>query len=322
LRYQRFIGELSMSLLDGYKKTLKPLDVEEPVDVWVHRPLAYLLALALYPTPVSPNAVTMFSIICGLFAGVCLASRGLPHHMAYGGLCIFLSAVVDCTDGQLARMRKTSSNFGRMLDGSADGIVSMAVIAGGAVEILRDHSRSPLEFGCFAVLIAITALTGAMHLGSYDHYKNLFLRMTNEKYREGEDMVTAVARRQSEGGKESALRRVVWWMYLSYCTTQDRIGLLYDPHTTRRINALPPYDPERARIFRQHNLTTMRVWRGFFGMGSMVFELAVFAALDALDWYAILRGIGLNLLYFGWLMPRQRRASREGFLATGIVAVR
>ena len=31
-----------MRLLDGYLKSLKPLDIEEPIDVWVHRPLAYL----------------------------------------------------------------------------------------------------------------------------------------------------------------------------------------------------------------------------------------------------------------------------------------
>jgi hypothetical protein len=307
-----------MSLLDGYKKSLKPLDVEEPIDVWVHRPLAYLLSLALYPTPVSPNVVTMFSIVCGILAGVCLIQRGIPHHMAYAGLFIFLSAVVDCADGQLARMRKTSSNFGRMLDGLADAVVSIVIVAGGAIEVLRDHSQSQLETGVFVVMIVLTAITGSLHTASYDHYKNLYLRVTNERYQEGEDMATAVARRQREADSETRFRSFVWWVYLSYFTTQDRFGLVYDPYTTRRINSLPPYDAERARIFRQHNATTMRVWRGLFGFGSMVFEFAAFAALDALDWYLILRGIGLNLVYFGWLMPRQRKASREGFAAMGV----
>jgi hypothetical protein len=311
-----------MSLLDGYKKSLKPLDVEEPIDVFVHRPLAYLLALALYPTPVSPNAVTMFSIVCGLIAGTCLVDRAIPHHMAYAGLFIFLSAVVDCADGQLARMRRTSSSFGRMLDGMADAVVSIVIVAGGAVEVLRDHSQSWQKTAIFAGLIVLTALTGSLHTASYDHYKNLFLRVTNDKYQEGEDMVTALARRQSEGGNETLFRRFVWWVYLSYFTSQDRFGLLFDPYTTRRINALPPYDAERARVFRQHNTTAMRAWRGLFGFGSMVFEFALFAALDALDWYLVLRGIGLNLVYFGWLMPRQRKASREGFLAMGLEPAR
>ncbi len=311
-----------MSLLDGYKKSLKPLDVEEPIDVFVHRPLAYLLALALYPTPVSPNAVTIFSIVCGVIAGVCLVDRGIEHHMAYAGLFIFLSAVVDCADGQLARMRKTSSNLGRMLDGMADAVVSTVIVAGGAVEVLRDHSTSWPAFLAFALLVVLAAWSGTLHTASYDHYKNLFLRVTNEKYQEGEDMVTAALRRQSQKNQETLLLKFVWWAYISYFTAQDRFGLRYDPYTTRRINALPPYDAERARIFRQHNATTMRVWRGLFGVGSMVFGFALFAALDALDWYLVFRGIGLNLLFFGWLMPRQRRASRESFLAMGIVPAR
>lgn len=311
-----------MTLLDGYKKSLKPLEVEEPIDVFVHRPLAYLLALALYPTPVSPNAVTLFSIVCGLVAGICLVQRGIPHHMAYAGLFIFLSAVVDCADGQLARMRKTSSNFGRMLDGLADAVVSIVIVAGGAVEVLRDHSNSRLEMTLFGALIVLTAWTGSLHTASYDHYKNLFLRLTNERYQEGEDMVAAKARRAAEAENETLFRRFVWWIYLSYFTSQDRYGLWYDPYTTRRINSLPPYDAERARVFREHNGATMRVWRGLFGFGSMVFEFALFAALDALDWYLILRGIGLNLIYFGWLMPRQRKASRDAFAAMGLEPAR
>jgi len=311
-----------MSLLDGYKKSLKPLDVEEPIDVFVHRPLAYLLALVLYPTPVSPNVVTMFSIVCGVLAGVCLVDRSIAHHMVFGGLFIFLSAVVDCADGQLARMRKTSSNFGRMLDGMADAVVSVVIVACGAVEVLRDHASSWRELALYACLVVLAAWTGTLHTASYDHYKNLFLRLTNEKYQEGEDMATALARRQSLKSEETPFLKVVWWVYLSYFTSQDRFGLWFDPYTTRRINSLPAYDAERARVFREHNITPMRVWRGLFGVGTMVFGFAFFAAIDALDWYLILRSIGLNLLFFGWLRPRQRRASREGFEAIGVVPIR
>jgi hypothetical protein len=107
-----------------------------------------------------------------------------------------------------------------------------------------------------------------------------------------------------------------------YVSSQDRFILWYDPYTTRRLNALPAFDAERIRIYRLHNSKTMRLWRGLFGFGTMVFGFALFAALDALDWYLILRGIGLNLLFFGWLMPRQRRASREGFAAMGVVPER
>ncbi|HEX7450981.1 MAG TPA: hypothetical protein VF294_01775, partial [Polyangiaceae bacterium] len=35
---------------DAYFRSLKPLEVEEPIDVWVHRPPAYVLARILMPT--------------------------------------------------------------------------------------------------------------------------------------------------------------------------------------------------------------------------------------------------------------------------------
>ena len=166
-----------MSLLDDYLKTLKPLDVEEPIDVWVHRPLAYLLALALYPTRVSPNAVTVLSILCGCAALVSMVVP-FPRHMLIAGMFIFLSAVVDCADGQLARMRKTSSAFGRMLDGAADAIVSFVIVAGGAWVIVRSHSSNVLEMAIYVGLVVLTAVTGSFHTGGYDFYKNLFLRLT------------------------------------------------------------------------------------------------------------------------------------------------
>ncbi|MGC4070019.1 MAG: CDP-alcohol phosphatidyltransferase family protein [Polyangiaceae bacterium] len=306
-----------MSLLDGYLKSLKPLEIEEPIDVWVHRPLAYLLALGLYPTPVSPNAVTFFSILCGLAAGGSMVCE-FPHHMALGGLFIFLSAVVDCADGQLARMRRTSSAFGRMLDGVADAIVSAVIVAGGAVVVLRERSSSMLELVVFGVLVVITAVTGSFHTGGYDFYKNLFLRLTNPKYQEGEDLVTATRRRQAQTSTESWWMRRVWAIYIYYIESHDKLGRWFDPYSARRINALPPFDEGRATIYRRHAGGAMRLWRSLFGFGSMVFGFAVFTAFDALDWYVVVRGIGLNLIYFGVLRPLQQRASRNAFSAMGI----
>jgi hypothetical protein len=310
-------AEATMSLLDGYLKSLKPLEIEEPIDVWVHRPLAYLLALGLYPTPVSPNAVTFFSILCGLAAGGAMVLQ-FPHHMMMAGLFIFLSAVVDCADGQLARMRRTSSPFGRMLDGAADAIVSAVIVAGGAVVVLRQHASSIVEMGVFGLLVVLTAVTGSFHTGGYDFYKNLFLRLTNPKYQEGEDLVTATRRRQTQATEESWWIRQVWAIYLYYIESHDKFGRWFDPYSARRINALPPFDEARATIYREHAGAAMRLWRSFFGFGSMVFGFAIFTAFDALDWYVVVRGIGLNVIYVGVLRPMQRKASRNAFAAMGL----
>src|SRR5262245_8819901 len=108
-----------MGFWSGYRSSLKPLEVEEPIDVYVHRPLAYVVARALYRLPISPDAITLVSILFGIASGASLV-MSFPWHLQIGGLLLFGSAVLDCADGQLARMRGTSSVFGRMLDGVAD----------------------------------------------------------------------------------------------------------------------------------------------------------------------------------------------------------
>ena len=174
-----------MKFWEGYWKSLKPLEVEEPIDVWVHRPLAYLLARAALPLPVSPNAITMMSIALGLASAYAMIAA-FPQHLWLAGVALFSSAVFDCADGQLARLRGTSSAFGRMLDGVADLVVSTAAVGGGTYILFREFSPPLWQGGVAVALALVTIVTGSFHTSSYDHYKNVFLRLTHAKYQEGE----------------------------------------------------------------------------------------------------------------------------------------
>ena len=165
-----------MGFWDAYFRSLKPLEVEEPIDVWVHRPPAYVLARVLLPTPISPNLVTIGSIIVGCAAGAAIFAH-FPWHLPLAGALIFSSAVLDCCDGQLARLRKSSSALGRMLDGVADLVVSTVVVGGGAWLVLRKYHDPPWFFLLTIVLTVTTILTGSFHTTMYDHFKNVFLRM-------------------------------------------------------------------------------------------------------------------------------------------------
>jgi phosphatidylglycerophosphate synthase len=297
-------------IFDGYWQSLKPLEVEEPVDVWVHRPLAFLLAKLLLPTKVSPNAVTVVSILFGLTALGCLLSH-FPLHMPIAGVCVFLSAVADCADGQLARMRQTSSALGRMLDGAADLVVSIAVVGGSATVVLRDHFGSGWEFVVWAFAVVVTGVTGSFHTASYDHYKNLYLRMTHPSYQEGEDLQSALERRSAS--KSTLWVRLVWPIYLYYLRSQLDYIRKFDPYTTCCWNQLPLYSPTVAAVYAKHNTAMMKQWRTWFGFGSLVFGLAVASATNFLASYLVLRGVVLNIWYFAYMMPLQRAASREAF---------
>jgi hypothetical protein len=301
-----------------YKKSLKPLAVEEPIDVWVHRPLAYVLAKALYPTPVSPNAVTLGSILLGGIAGYAFLVPQ-PHHMQVGAGALFLSAVLDCADGQLARLRKSSSALGRMLDGVADLVVAVAAVGGGVWHVVTSTPGPTWLQGLVLAACAATIVTGSFHTSCYDHYKNIYLRLTSPHFREGEDYETALARyRARSPGEFGVAARLAWPIYLFYVKSQRDYVRRFDPHTFVRLSALPEFDEQRAEVYRAHADPPMRIWRGGFGFGSLVFGIALSAALDVLLPYMLLRLVVQNAVFYGYLRPLQRRASGEAFRALGL----
>ncbi len=292
----------------GYVRSLKPLEVEEPIDVWVHRPPAYLLARLLLPTPVSPNTVTIGSIALGWAAGVAIFSdfRG---HLPVAGLLVFCSAVLDCADGQLARMRKSSSAFGRMLDGAADYLVSTVVVGGAAWLVIRKFEHPAWHSVVAGLLALLTIITGSFHTSMYDHFKNVFLRLTHPSYRDGEDLSAAERRYHSEPVVRSLGRRVVWAFYFFYMRAQRSNVERFDPNSIRLLREYPEFNARHAAIYRKHAGALMRIWRNFFGFGSLVFGLAVAIAFDVAEYYLLFRLVVLNVVFYGHLRPQQRRAS-------------
>jgi hypothetical protein len=301
-----------MAFWDAYFRSLKPLEVEEPIDVWVHRPIAYLLARAALPTPISPNLITLGSIALGVTGGA-LVLQSFPGHLLLAGAAIFFSAVFDCADGQLARLRGTSSAFGRVLDGCADLVVSIVVVAGGTYLVWSKH-QVPLFHGLLAIaLCAVTIVTSSFHTSLYDHYKNLFLKLTHPSYREGDDYETALARYERLGPSDPLWIRMAFRLYVFYTRSQRGVIERFDPFTQPRLSALPEHDAARASIYRLHAGGLMRLWRSFFGFGSLVFGISVSVAFDVVDYYMVLRLVGLNALFYGYLRPAQRAASRAAF---------
>lgn len=298
-----------MAFWDAYLKSLKPLEVEEPIDVYVHRPIAYLLARAALPTPVTPNAITLGSIAFGIAAGVCMV-QPFPGHLVYAGLAIFLSAVFDCADGQLARLRGTSSAFGRMLDGCADLVVSTVVVAGGTYLVWQKF-REPGVHGALAVALCVaTVITGSFHTALYDHYKNLYLRFTHPSYREGEDYDVALGRYAGARASSAWWLRVAWAIYLFYLRSQATVIRRFDPYTWTAFRELPAYDARLAAAYRERAGGLMRLWRSFFGFGSLVFGMSASVALGIIEYYMLFRLVVLNTLFYAYMRPQQRRASR------------
>jgi phosphatidylglycerophosphate synthase len=310
----------AVSLLEQYRKSLKPLDIEEPIDVWVQRPVGFVIAKLSFPTPITPNQITIISIVFGLVAGF-FYLRPSAHHLQWAGLCVFLSAAFDCADGALARMRKSSSALGRMLDGVADLTTTIAAVGGSVFVMASRHAHPWWHAAIVVALCGVTLWTNAFHSAGYDYYKSVFLRMTIEGNKEGEDVEVAIAR--FEEGKREGMSlpvRFVWWIYLFYTKSQVDFLRWFDPAAPRRLDALPTWDEAGRARFREIQLPCMKLWRNWFGFGSLVFGLAVFTAIDQLAIFMLLRLVLYNGIFFLVLLPKQRAASRELFGAPAAAA--
>jgi phosphatidylglycerophosphate synthase len=82
--------------------------------------------------PVTPNQVTLLSLVVGLGAAACLALPGYLGPIA-GALLLQLTAVLDCIDGEIARAKVLESEWGELLDITTDSVIHVVVFLGMAV---------------------------------------------------------------------------------------------------------------------------------------------------------------------------------------------
>lgn len=93
-------------------------------EIWyfMNRWVVYLL----YPTSVTPNQITVLSLIFGLASAGFYVS-GIPDALVWGAIFLYGKVFLDNVDGNLARVRGTTSRFGRFLDSLADFLVTVLV---------------------------------------------------------------------------------------------------------------------------------------------------------------------------------------------------
>lgn len=289
----------------AYARAKGPAEVEEASDL-IQRPLGYLLAVALRPTPVTPNAVTGLAVLSALAAGVFFVSG----ERLLAAALVLTTAVLDSTDGQLARMRKSASLTGRMLDGTADMAAGVCILTGATWMLVAEHGTTPWRALGVALACFLTALTSSFHHSMFDHYKNLWVRMTLPGAAEPDDWQSALARR-SALGRVGPVAAFAWATYVSYLKGQVDSARRYDPWT--RSHDLPSWDAERAARYRREHAAVMRVWTLCFGFGTMLLGVVVATAFDVLEAYVVFRLVVLNAIFYGPLRAAQRRASRASF---------
>jgi len=125
------------------------------VDRYFNRKVSRWFTRLFLAMGLSPNSITVLAGLIGLVAS---AGFGMGTYGAgiVAALLFQLAAVIDCCDGEVARLTFTESPFGAWLDIVLDNIVHMAIFAGIAVGLYTTHMGQmndwvPLALGVAAV---------------------------------------------------------------------------------------------------------------------------------------------------------------------------
>jgi phosphatidylglycerophosphate synthase len=99
------------------------------MDIWFNSFFSTPISAVLVKTPLTPNMLSLFGMCVGFLAGVCFAQGNYLSGLA-GGLLLTLTAILDCCDGDVARLKFLESDFGEKLDTICDNLINVFAFTG------------------------------------------------------------------------------------------------------------------------------------------------------------------------------------------------
>jgi phosphatidylglycerophosphate synthase len=273
--------------------------VEEWADRRFFRPAGWRLARTLGPTRVSPDAVTLASLVVGLFAGH-LFWYAHAWINAAGVLLFVASDVLDSADGQLARLRGTSTRMGRFLDGASDSLRFVNLYAHlGARLFVAGRGWE----GAGLALAALLSHTYQAAAADYIRQAYLYFAVGT-----GSELDLPEQARPAGG---SLWERLSAWLYLDYVRRQAWLF----PRTTALVRALRggsarsvPASMRADWAGRQAPLVTGCAWI------AQNIRFALLAVTAVPGWPAAYCWIvlgPLNVVLVALVLAHERRAARE-----------
>ena len=260
------------SLFQEFLGSLKKLELEEPADLWFFRPPAFLLVKILARTPVTPNMVSVGSLLCGLSAAA-LFWRGNPEGYVQAALFYYMAHLLDCADGQLARLRNQKSYVGYLMDGMMDYLGTISVFAG----IAHGLSVQTGHPGASWALTAAAGLSVAWSCYLLDRKRWEWMHRVYGRF-SGDDgelrKMEEDAQVWRREGSHFVLRTVIF-LHIAYTRF---FGSL-----TRTL-AKAPSGAKEAEIYRQMNLPTLKRVL-LTGPGAHCLLICFFGAFDDLAAY-------------------------------------
>lgn len=290
-----------MSLYSEYKSSLKAVEVEEIFDLVLYRPIAFLFVKATYSTNLTPDRVSVAALFIGSTAGV-LFGFGTYTFLALGAFLYFTSNVLDCADGQIARMKKNGTKVGRIVDGLVDYIVSTFVFLGISIGLaagFRNHevnlwgnavlNWNPITY--IWVMGILGGISSAIQAFYFDFYRNKFLEIV---YGKATNIIDEISEYEEEKkkfeedpGRVNIFEKFLVNIYLRYTYLQLKIQ---KDHEENHANNKP-----NPKLYYLKNTLLLRLW-SFMGSTTHITLCIVCALSGNMEAFLLICILPLNLL--------------------------
>jgi len=153
-----------------------------PVSYWLNRPLSIRLSKVLVNFNITPNQISFFSFVLSMIAAG-LFALGNYWFLALGGIIAQLASIIDGSDGEVARLKYLSSDYGGWFDAVLDRYAD-AFLLFGLTWYVYSQNLSPWALG-----VGFLAIIGSFMLSyTADKYDKLMKNCIQKGVRIGRDV--------------------------------------------------------------------------------------------------------------------------------------
>ena len=206
------------------KNARKCENLNDPIDNYVWDYAAIAFSRIFIKLHIIPNVITVLSGLVGVAGGVLLCFNTLLSTIV-GILLIILSVILDESDGQVARLTKKHSNFGRTLDGFADFCVYFSIYIALCVRLFNVNipfTETTWKFWIIPVAAIALWCFGAQ-ARTLDYFKNLHMYMVkNGAGKRNELSKTEEIKNQLGAYKKFSFGRLRLSLYYLYTKMQEK----------------------------------------------------------------------------------------------------
>jgi len=148
-------------------KRLSDKTNDGPVARYLNRPLSIRISQYLVQGEVTPNQISLFSFLCSLLAAGLFALGGY-FALFLGGVLAQFASIIDGCDGEVARLKYQSSDFGGWFDAVLDRYADAFLLFGLTWHLLAVEGNGWILFAGFMAIIGSFMLSYTA-----DKYDNL-----------------------------------------------------------------------------------------------------------------------------------------------------